>query len=234
MSKKNIGGAEVSSARSKLDGVLQTLVDKKDDSQGSEDETESGIIDVGVSSPVGSPRKQTSRTPRKRRRRADDNASMEAGQYHHTYVLKLFDRSVDLAQFEENTPLYPICRAWMRNQPLNRNLGSRPRSLSPQPPIEEDDEDPDKLKNIYKMPDQIPRKKSGSDLRIPTPVPQSKDELNIYETNVPAPEQLLLNHMSRWKSVRLSWKKAAKRNEAQFKDSYKILKEMYDRTMKEN
>lgn len=42
--------------------------------------------------------------------------------FHHTYVMKLFDRSVDLAQFEEETPLYPICRAWMANQPRNPNL----------------------------------------------------------------------------------------------------------------
>lgn len=39
--------------------------------------------------------------------------------FHHTYVMKLFDRSVDLARFEEDTPLYPICRAWMQNQPRN-------------------------------------------------------------------------------------------------------------------
>ena len=42
--------------------------------------------------------------------------------FHHTYVMKLFDRSVDLAQFQEDTPLYPICRAWMANQPRNPNL----------------------------------------------------------------------------------------------------------------
>ncbi len=52
--------------------------------------------------------------------------------------MKLFDRSVDLAQFGEATPLYPICRAWMRNQPHNRNLGASsavgdPRSHSPSP-----------------------------------------------------------------------------------------------------
>lgn len=29
--------------------------------------------------------------------------------------MKLYDRSVDLAKFEEDTPLYPICRAWMAN-----------------------------------------------------------------------------------------------------------------------
>lgn len=34
-----------------------------------------------------------------------------------SYVLKLFDRSVDLSQFSEDSPLYPICRAWMVNQP---------------------------------------------------------------------------------------------------------------------
>ena len=31
------------------------------------------------------------------------------------YIVKLFDRSVDLAPFSETSPLYPICRSWMRN-----------------------------------------------------------------------------------------------------------------------
>lgn len=53
---------------------------------------------------------------RRRRQIPIDNA------FHHTYVMKLFDRSVDLAQFEEETPLYPICRAWMANQPRNPHL----------------------------------------------------------------------------------------------------------------
>ena len=33
-----------------------------------------------------------------------------------SYVMKLFDRSVDLAQFTEDTPLYPICRSWIQNK----------------------------------------------------------------------------------------------------------------------
>ena len=37
------------------------------------------------------------------------------------YVMKLFDRSVDLAPFTDETPLYPICRAWMENDPLKKN-----------------------------------------------------------------------------------------------------------------
>lgn len=53
------------------------------------------------------------------RRRKSDNTPTA---FHHTYVMKLFDRSVDLARFEEDTPLYPICRAWMANQPRNPQL----------------------------------------------------------------------------------------------------------------
>jgi hypothetical protein len=45
--------------------------------------------------------------------------------FHHTFVMKLFDRSLDLAQFPENTPLYPVCRAWMKNQPHNTNMAPR-------------------------------------------------------------------------------------------------------------
>lgn len=45
------------------------------------------------------------------------------------YIIKLFDRSVDLAQFNTSTPLYPICRAWMRNNPT-----VRVQPASPSPP----------------------------------------------------------------------------------------------------
>ena len=30
-------------------------------------------------------------------------------------MMKLFDRSVDLAQFNDKTPLYPIARSWMKD-----------------------------------------------------------------------------------------------------------------------
>lgn len=57
-----------------------------------------------------------------------------------TYVIKLFDRSVDLAQFSENTPLYPICRAWMRNSPSVRERERERSPSSPLPPLPEDEE----------------------------------------------------------------------------------------------
>ena len=76
---------------------------------------------IVYSEPVVVPPQQTlsrMRTQRKRRRREAVNDAA----FHHTYVMKLFDRSVDLAQFKEDTPLYPVCRAWMANQPRNTNL----------------------------------------------------------------------------------------------------------------
>ena len=63
-------------------------------------------------SPFCSPAKS-----RKRKRKCADPGTA----FHHTFVMKLFDRSVDLAQFggSPNYPLYPVCRAWMRNEPSN-------------------------------------------------------------------------------------------------------------------
>lgn len=41
---------------------------------------------------------------------------------HNTFIMKLFDRSVDLAKYNENTALYPICRAWMLNMPRSNKI----------------------------------------------------------------------------------------------------------------
>lgn len=40
----------------------------------------------------------------------------------HSFIMKLFDRCVDLAKYNENTALYPICRAWMLNQPRSNTI----------------------------------------------------------------------------------------------------------------
>lgn len=45
-------------------------------------------------------------------------------------IMKLFERQVDLALFESDTPLYPICRSWMDNDPQeNRRLNLDPPTL---------------------------------------------------------------------------------------------------------
>uniref|UniRef100_A0A8B9MZ59 Uncharacterized protein n=1 Tax=Accipiter nisus TaxID=211598 RepID=A0A8B9MZ59_9AVES len=54
-----------------------------------------------------------------------------------TYVIKLFDRSVELGQFPEGTPLYPVCRAWMRNCPAARGGAApqHPAAATPRPEV---------------------------------------------------------------------------------------------------
>lgn len=54
----------------------------------------------------------TPERPKKRQRIATEKARQFATPttIHQSYVMKLFDRSVDLARFDERSPLYPICR----------------------------------------------------------------------------------------------------------------------------
>jgi len=51
-----------------------------------------------------------------------------------SYIMKLFDRSVDLAQFTPDTPLYPVCRAWIHN--LSQLPASTEQPQSSEPPDE--------------------------------------------------------------------------------------------------
>lgn len=70
-----------------------------------------------------SPRKLGSiKTPLRKRRRLNIDKGYKNDQ--NSYVLKLYDRSVDLAKFSPQTSLYPVCRAWIKNQPNNQHFGS--------------------------------------------------------------------------------------------------------------
>lgn len=64
-----------------------------------------------------------------------------------SYVMKLFDRAVDLTPFTEQTPLYPICRAWINNQ----SLFNSHHQIKEESPSEENDvsEDTEKVEFFY-------------------------------------------------------------------------------------
>ncbi|XP_055611751.1 protein lin-37 homolog isoform X2 [Uranotaenia lowii] len=38
-----------------------------------------------------------------------------------SFIIKLFDRRVDISRFGPNSPLYPVCRSWMKNNPRHGN-----------------------------------------------------------------------------------------------------------------
>ncbi|KAG8143285.1 hypothetical protein E2320_000530 [Naja naja] len=163
-----------------------------------------------------------------------------------TYIIKLFDRSVDLAQFSENTPLYPICRAWMRNSPMVRE---QERSPSPNlPTLLEDEEGVEvlngKIQDVYKLPSPIPCQTNPAgepiNLRIPFP-PASEEETKVAaemvrpscklrtSEAVPSMSTLIYKNMERWKKIRQRWKEASQKNQLRYAESMKILKEMYER-----
>jgi len=132
---------EVFTARDKLSGALSLAIDKLGGEDGAHGFFGSPVKRLqSLDSPLGSPTK----SPRPRRRRKKEGATDSA--FHHTFVMKLFDRSVDLAQFQEGTSLYPVCRAWMKNQPHNTSMAPRVRTPTPEPMKEENEESESKDK----------------------------------------------------------------------------------------
>ena len=99
--------AEVNTARSRLSGALSTaerIVDK----YAGDDFPVSPLKRLqSLDSPFPSPTKSPRGVRRRRKKAIPLNTA-----FHHTVVMKLFDRSLDLAQFPDNTPLYPGTYIW--------------------------------------------------------------------------------------------------------------------------
>lgn len=88
---------EVNVARSRLKGALQEIEGNQNDDD-----------DLDSSKP------SRGRPPKRIKKELSPQPQQTV---HHTFIMKLFDRSVDLGKYTPQTALYPICRAWMLNQP---------------------------------------------------------------------------------------------------------------------
>ncbi|KAL5962094.1 hypothetical protein TSMEX_010407 [Taenia solium] len=165
----------------------------------------------------------------KRRKRGiasdEDDAPKES------FVIKVFERSVDFGQFPENAPLYPMARAWIRN--LSQNDKS---SWNDIPNADDDREAVDQLPDCHYA---LPKPDDGltdSQVRVPQPLPSSGQPFVINVENPPkemSPEGLLEQHITRWREIRRKWKAACRENEERYRDSYVILREMYDKFCKD-
>ncbi|XP_044730364.1 protein lin-37 homolog [Chrysoperla carnea] len=218
----NYNENDVISARDRLKGALQDLVHHEDDETASSEDDNSRYKQP--KRPIDSP----SRTKTKKRR--VDNAISNA--FHHTYVMKLFDRSVDLAQFEEDTPLYPICRAWMANQPRNPHYVIKRRLSSPEPEltrlnINGDDDSP--ISDIHRLPPPAMELVN----RIPSPLPEQIEtnfDVDIFDNkNPPSREELMQGHQTRWVNVRRKWQDQAKKYEDRYFQSTAVLTAIYNK-----
>ncbi|XP_056142338.1 protein lin-37 homolog isoform X2 [Lampris incognitus] len=237
---------EGSGARSRLDAVLQVLVEKSEtEREQSEDDTGKIATDSLNKdlSPSSAGKRPSSRFPqhrRKKRKEMDDGLPETNQHKQNAYVIKLFDRSVDLAQFNTSTPLYPICRAWMKNNPSVRE-----RAASPSPPHSIGEEEVTDMlngkgQNVYRLPPptSCPVSPSGEpiNLRIPqtekptvTQLTDSAPVLGSVICDHIERDHMERDHMERWKKIRQKWKESSNKNQLRYGESIRILKEMYDR-----
>ncbi|XP_076833204.1 protein lin-37 homolog [Brachyhypopomus gauderio] len=228
--------SEGAGARNRLDAVLQGLVEKSDSERDQNEDDSGKMVSDSLSkdlSPSSVGKRPSSRFPqhrRKKRKEMDDSLSETNQHKQNAYIIKLFDRSVDLAQFSTSTSLYPICRAWMRNNPSVRE-----RATAASPPHRLGEEEVadmlnGKGQNIYRLPPPVscPLNESGDpvNLRIP---PTEKPTAGQSADGSSGAGSLMFNHMKRWKKIRQKWKEASNKNQLRYSESIRVLKEMYER-----
>jgi len=147
------------------------------------------------------------------------NNGANAKSHSESYVMRLFERSLDLSKYKEKTPLYPICRAWMANQPRNPNVAAyNTDGTTPSVKREDDGEEmlakllSGELKVIKQMP--LPRK---TDLtHVPTRLKFGQDDKLKGATA----NELLAANVKQWKQIRQNWLRHAKKYQ---RERYEII-----------
>ncbi|XP_049587308.1 protein lin-37 homolog [Syngnathus scovelli] len=229
--------AEGAAARNRLDSILKGLVEKSENER-EQNESEAGKMSVDSMnkdlSPLSTGKRPSARFPqhrRKKRKELDESITESNTHRQNAYIIKLFDRSVDLAQFNASTPLYPICRAWMRNNPSVREPGEgSPRS--PQVMLEEEVTDMinGKEQIVYRLPPPTasPISPSGEPVNLRIPPTEKPTVTTKLTDSLPASASFIGDHMERWKKIRQKWKECSNKNQLRYSESIKILKEMKD------
>ncbi|KAL1378382.1 hypothetical protein pipiens_004000 [Culex pipiens pipiens] len=216
----------VAVARGRLKGALQDVVTHSgDEESGSEDDSQ---------------RQKPTRTHGGSRRSRVAPTSVGTDSIaipHQTYIMKLFDRSVDLARFDENTPLYPICRSWMQNQP-RANPSRVLRTPSPvkreyNPEMTEQYRNRE-IRDVRAM----PKPEGGPLERCPSPLAcqleSTKERLDLSRSEEPmAKEALMAEHKVRWGQVRNQWQSRSREVGQRYKGSFDLLDAMLRTEQKE-
>ncbi|KAE8288657.1 Protein lin-37-like protein Antolefinin [Larimichthys crocea] len=225
--------SEGTGARSRLDAVLKGLVERSENER-EQNEGDAGKISADSLnkdlSPSSAGKRPSARFPqhRRKKRKEMDEGIPESNQHkQNSYIIKLFDRSVDLAQFNTSTPLYPICRAWMRNNPSVREPPASPSPSHSMVEEEVTDMINGKGQNVYRLapPTSCPVSTSGEPINLRIPQTE-KPTVTKLTDSVPVSGSLICDHMERWKKIRQKWKECSNKNQLRYSESIKVLKEM--------
>ena len=155
------------------------------------------------------------------------------------FILKLFDRTVDLSEFcskyiDSDPPLYPICRAWARNNDTSNEHTPIDEDQSAVSELETSDfGGPEKPTGLYILPnpDPLPLDEYGNeiDLRLPKSITTKKGpSIEVIDDSINSMteetrESLLEANLSQWKLVRQQWREAAAINQARYKPSFNVI-----------
>ncbi|XP_024085024.1 protein lin-37 homolog isoform X2 [Cimex lectularius] len=212
---------EVISARDRFKGALQDLLPH------SEEESESSDEEKWAS-------KSKRLSLQKKKQTNEKSVEPDINKFQQAFVMKLFDRSVDLAQFSENTPLYPICRAWIANQPHQIYNSKKQSSPEPQEVKEENtiktEKDIISGQNVYRLPPPVPAPKNVQ-IRIPKPIVYVTKYKKFYKEGQEAPNKdtILRDNLKHWKNVRQNWLNAAEKNEGRYSESFKTILAIFNK-----
>uniref|UniRef100_A0A182PS47 Uncharacterized protein n=1 Tax=Anopheles epiroticus TaxID=199890 RepID=A0A182PS47_9DIPT len=189
----------VALARGRLKGALKTVT-KSSDEESSFDDSE-----------------EETQVKRKR---------IDAPAIHQPYMLTLFNRCIDVARFHENSPLYPLCRAWVKNNPRDKVE----EICAPDPKQRvaiKREHNPDivrqftngELSEITEM----PRPEQTNLEPFLSMKAQPVDDFDI-DKETKSKEELIEEHLVQWKKIRTSSIAHRKKyNEARYGTSFKLL-----------
>uniref|UniRef100_A0A3B5KWT1 Lin-37 DREAM MuvB core complex component n=1 Tax=Xiphophorus couchianus TaxID=32473 RepID=A0A3B5KWT1_9TELE len=216
---------ESTGARGRLDAVLKGLVEKSENERFVNYNQYIDYHNLLFFFFIFRPSARFPQHRRKKRKEMDEGIPETNQHKQNAYIIKLFDRSVDLAQFNTTTPLYPICRSWMRNNPSFREPTASPSSPQSIPEEEVTDMMNGKGQNVYRLPPPSACPVSPSGELINLRIPQTEKPTI---SKVPVSGALISDHMERWKKIRQKWKECSNKNQMRYSESIKVLKEMKD------
>ncbi|XP_068701429.1 protein lin-37 homolog [Montipora foliosa] len=240
MAKNEENSSGVRSARVRLDDLLKDLSKKTEESIEGEPSSVGGSSASCQMPPPSTPTKRSAsgKTPRKRRKKDVGLDDGDSTSQNRNFVMKLFDRSVDFAQFNEDTPLYALARAWMQNKPYGTKAFDLQESIiqdSDSPSSSQDsimsvtqsngDSDP---KYVYSFPDPLKIKEKSDESKISRPEGPCTIDIHYDLDTAPSLVDLKRNHIDRWKKVKTSWREESIQRQARYAPSIKKIRELFE------
>ncbi|XP_050088980.1 protein lin-37 homolog [Anopheles aquasalis] len=142
------------------------------------------------------------------------------------YIMKFFDRHIDLSRFKETSSLYAMCRAWYKNNPTVR--GQETAADSSKVMVFKREYNPEIvekfLKGLVNEIREMPLPESAGDMEPydqQTVQPATEFKIN---TGTMGKEELLEEHLIKWKHLRKSWIAHRKQyKERRYETSFRLL-----------